>query len=125
MTKTIEPGTLVITESGREYVYGGPADMPGYTRIKFDFRSDGPSEIQCDMDAVAPTEVAERVNLKDPRISVARQETKPAYASGKWLHEVTLPDGTVHQGWHKTKRDGTAEAAHRLAIADWHADSEA
>jgi hypothetical protein len=119
MTKTIDRGSLVIDSSGSVFVYDGPADS-GFTQIRFDFRSSGPNKIRTDLDQVAPESVLDAVNLKDPRISVVQQAAKPAYAAGKWLHSITLPDGTVHQGWHKTKRDGVAECAHRLAIADWH-----
>ena len=122
MARTIEIGTLVIDHSGQKYTYDGPNDTAGMTRIKYNMRTDDWAKIQCDPDQVAPAEVAANVNLKDPRFTVLQYDKKPyAWASGKWCHDVELPDGTHHTGWHKTKRDGVAEAAHRLAIADWHA----
>ena len=122
MTRTIEPGTLIIDHAGHEYIWAGTADMEGMTSITFGIGRGGPSEMRCDPDMVAPAHVAGNVNLKDPRITVLKYDKKPyAWVPGPWCHDVELPDGTHHTGWHKTKRDGTAEAAHRLAIADWHA----
>lgn len=121
MTRTIEPGTLVIDHAGHEYVYAGTSDMEGVAQIRFGIGRGGPSEIRCDLEQVAPANVAGNVNLKDPRITVVKMDRKPSFASGPWCHDVELPDGTHHTGWHKTKRDGISDSAHRLAIADWHA----
>jgi hypothetical protein len=119
--RTIPLGTLVFDASGSEYVYKGRHEIPGMSSYTFDLRNGGTAGIHTDLDTIAPVEALANVNLKDPRITVTKMpEQKPRNASGPWLHDVELPIGVHHTGWHKTKRDAIAESAHRLAIADWH-----
>jgi hypothetical protein len=120
MSKTIEIGTPVFDETGETYIYGGTASV-GMSELTFNLRNGGIATIRTDADQVAPTEVRALVNLKDPRIKVVKGTNTRQFPVGPWFHEVKLATGITHTGWHRTKRDGVSESAHRLAIADWHA----
>lgn len=118
MTRAIAIGTEVMNTHGNIFTYGGPAEHEGFEQIRFHMRSGERSEIFTDPDRVAPAEVAERVNLKDPRITVVKHDKKPGYwASGPWAASL---EGGEPISWHKTKKEGVAEMAARLAIRDWH-----
>lgn len=122
MTRAIAIGTAVVSTHGSIYTYGGPADHEGFEQLRFHMRTGERTEIRTDPDRVAPAEVKERVNLKDPRITVVKHEKKPGYwASGPWAASL---DGGEPISWHKTKKEGVAEMAHRLAIRDWHEEKE-
>jgi hypothetical protein len=120
MSKTIEIGTLVIDNKGKTYAYGGPARSEGSVSMSFDLRYGSTTVIRCDVEMVAPIDVAANVNLKDPRISVSKGTNTRQSPIGPWFHAIKLASGKTHTGWHRTKRDGVSESAHRLAIADWH-----
>lgn len=116
--KQVALGTEVMHRNG-VFIYGGPPEHEGFEQMKFNLR-EGKTTIHTDPDRVAPVEVEDSVNLKDPRITVVKHDKKPGYwAAGPWA--ASIEDGPV-LGWHKTKRDAVDDIARRLAIQDWHED---
>lgn len=122
MTKNIEPGTEVIsTCTSHTMAYGGPSEHEFSVQMRFDLRH-GTTALFCDPADVAPKEVAETINLKDPRIEVIKHAKSPGYwAAGPWEAKV---QGEEKSTWHKTKKDGVLKTATKLAIRDWHAKEE-
>lgn len=118
-TREITVGTEVMSRDGN-YIYDGPGDGGPFSRIKFDMRNGGLPKIETDPALLAPIEVEEKVNLKDPRIQIIKHPKKPyAWVSGPWEARAEGDDGST---WHKTKKDGVEEIARKLAIRDWHAE---
>lgn len=123
MARHIEPGTEVISTHGSHvHAYGGAPENNLSVQMRFDLRYGNMTTLFCDPATVAPKEVAESINLKDPRIEVIKHAKSPGYwAAGPWEARI---QGDEKSSWHKTKKDGVLRKATELAIRDWHAQEE-
>lgn len=121
--RAIETGTEVIhAEHSGTYLYGGPDDHGGgWCAIRVTIGRPGSATITCEPAQVAPADAA-HPNPADTRYRIEKLRRKRhPWDPGPWLAHVeglTNPDSPAA---FKTKRDATAYAIRRLAIADYHA----
>jgi len=118
----IEVGAKVIYAAQKgTFEYEGPTDCGSGDTITFGLAvSREHPGVKCDPGQVAPADTP--IPAKDDRVTVVKRPmgTYPTW-HGPWL--LFLAD--VRLGYHRTKRDATAEGLRRVAIADWHAAREA
>lgn len=120
MAREITPGTIIINSDGERYIYGGPEEMEGMDSISFNFGAGGLPTIKTDPSRIAPAAELPPVDLKHPSITARRdRENRPTSWGGDWRVQVVNLDERPR--WHKTKTEGVKAAAHRIAIAAWHA----
>jgi hypothetical protein len=114
-----KPGDLVISKWDAEpFIYGGPSDQPGMTKLKIGRLSDGRYGVErfCDPEDVAPAGTP--IPDKDDRARIVKLPKKRyPWDSGPWM--AYLPGVPEEQATaHATKRAAHAQAMRRLAIAD-------
>lgn len=111
---------VITTGQGGVFTYKGESDNPLFVRIGFALGVGEHPNLWASFEGVAPADI--EIPAKDARVNVIKHEKKPfPWAAGRWELEV---DGQ-RCGFHKTKRDATAEGLRRVAIMDWHAAQEA
>lgn len=108
-------GAVITAHQGGTFIYKGESDNPRFVRIGFSMGHGGHPNLRASFESVAPADI--EIPAKSDRVNVIKHEKKPfPWAAGRWQLEVN----GERYGYHKTKRDATAEGLRRVAIMDWH-----
>lgn len=116
--REVKPNTVVIyAAQDGEFRYEGPNDDRRFATIAFSYGSKL-NGLKCDPRLVAPADTP--IPAASDRVNVVKQARGyyPTH-TGPWLLYV---DGKS-LGYHKTKRDATADGLRTVAILDWHAST--
>lgn len=112
-------GAVITAGQDGTFIYKGEPDDPRFVRIGFSMGHGGHPNLRASFESVAPADI--EIPAKSDRVSIIKHDRKPfPWVPGRWQLEV---DGERY-GFHKTKRDATAEGLRRVAIMDWHAAQE-
>jgi len=119
--QTVSIGDQIMTRHGN-FVWEGEHAVEGMEAMIAHMRK-GEVGFEGSPSSVAPLAVEVLVNLKDPRISVTKQpENRPVSWVGPWAAVIAGEEEYTNPSWHRTKKEGVAETARRLAVRDWHAN---